>query len=79
MTKEVEVTTGDRYGGGSRQDSETELTLYQSSKTNYNDAFILDQVDPLRYGLAAGTETKIRSDSALDKKKKKIPNVDKEV
>src|SRR3569833_255972 len=58
VTKEVEVTRGDRYiwesaGGGN--DSQAKLAHYQ-------DSFVMNHVDPLRSRQTGGVETKISSD-----------------
>lgn len=70
VTKEVEVTTDDRYGYSGTPESETELTLHPSHKTQYDDTFIMAQIDPLRYGPGTGTETIVQSEGSAEKKKR---------
>lgn len=70
VTKEVEVTHGDRDENGSRPESETEMAPQLPGIVHYRDSFVLDQVDPLRKHLSAGVETVVTSDNTPDRWKK---------
>lgn len=72
VTKEVEITRGDRDSDSKDgklvdDDDDDESGTESGGDGHYNDAFIRDQVDPLRPGTSVGVETQVRSETAKTK------------
>ena len=67
VTKEVEVTYEERSKLGSVSSRGGDFPSEFVSESHYEDAFIRDQVDPLRERTVAGVETRVRSESVSSK------------
>ncbi|KJR88177.1 uncharacterized protein SPSK_07806 [Sporothrix schenckii 1099-18] len=72
VTREVEIVRDERPGDDASDDEDDVAKLKQRQADNdghdhYDDAFIRDQVDPLRPGTSAGVETRVRSERGVQK------------